>query len=995
MAEDSPRLGGFSAGLAVILNDEDSKKNLPKTRLLSCCDDLGEQSVERTLEYVFGLPNRSLSSLDGPVDSSFIRSVIRNLFSRYNANSGDSSSEKDMICRPDVVGLEEYTICGDIKIVKPPFLIESLEMFSSVRANTCVWKGKWMYEVMLETSGIQQIGWATNSCPFTDHKGVGDDEDSYAYDGRRVSKWNNDAETYGQSWVVGDVIGCCIDLERDEIVFYRNGISLGVAFQGVRKMGPGFGYHPAISLSQGERCELNFGARPFKYPIEGYHPLQTPPSKSYFVTRLLQCWSRLLDMHSVERAEHSLAQKLRRAKRFVSLEEIFRPVSYAICEELFCILEDDVGHAEYMVWGPLLSFMFEVFELHAPHDYSSLDKVVEVLLQFQGSHVLFENIINALSCGCKVAQLVLTECPYSGSYSYLALACHLLRREELMVLWWKSPDFDFLFEGFMSQKTPNKQDLESMIPTVWWPGSCEDTCCESNMMLATTALSESISKSSYYMTHQVQSISMLEEVDKQIKERACGEKLKHLKETRNEYREEVIDCVRHCAWYRISLLSRWKQRGMYAMCMWVVQLLLVLSNMDSVFIYTPEYYLEALVDCFHVLRKSDPPFVPSTILIKRGLVSFVTFVVTHFNDPRISSADLRDLLLQSISVLVQYKEYLAIFESNEAANQRLPKALLSAFDNRSWIPVTNILLRLCKGSGFSFSKNGESSSSSILFQRLLKEACINDEALFSSFLNRLFNTLSWAMTEFSVSVREMQEKYQVMEFQQRKCGVIFDLSCNLARILEFCTHEIPQAFLSGPETNLRRLTELIVFILNHTTSSADAEFFDLSLRRHNQSSEKVNRGMILAPLVGIMLNLLDATKLVEYQENNDLVDVFLSMNCAETVLYGFQYLVDYNWDGSCRGEAYMGKYKELENFLTFLACRTMSEHDEVESIVDTTDLDDNLCCICYACEADAQIAPCLHRSCYGCVSRHLLNCQRCFFCNATVTNVSRINEKTG
>ena len=46
-------------------------------------------------------------------------------------------------------------------------------------------------------------------------------------------------------------------------------------------------------------------------------------------------------------------------------------------------------------------------------------------------------------------------------------------------------------------------------------------------------------------------------------------------------------------------------------------------------------------------------------------------------------------------------------------------------------------------------------------QRLLKEACTNDEGLFSAFLNRLFNTLSWTMTEFSVSVREMQEKYQV------------------------------------------------------------------------------------------------------------------------------------------------------------------------------------------------------------------------------------------
>lgn len=46
-------------------------------------------------------------------------------------------------------------------------------------------------------------------------------------------------------------------------------------------------------------------------------------------------------------------------------------------------------------------------------------------------------------------------------------------------------------------------------------------------------------------------------------------------------------------------------------------------------------------------------------------------------------------------------------------------------------------------------------------QRLLKDACLNDEELFSAFLNRLFNTLSWSMTEFSVSVREMQEKYQV------------------------------------------------------------------------------------------------------------------------------------------------------------------------------------------------------------------------------------------
>ena len=67
---------------------------------------------------------------------------------------------------------------------------------------------------------------------------------------------------------------------------------------------------------------------------------------------------------------------------------------------------------------------------------------------------------------------------------------------------------------------------------------------------------------------------------------------------------------------------------------------------------------------------------------------------------------------------------------------------------------------------------------------------------------------------------------QVGDLQHRKCGVVFDLSCNLARILEFCTHEIPQAFLLGLDMNLRRLTELIIFILNHIISVADSEFLD-------------------------------------------------------------------------------------------------------------------------------------------------------------------------
>ncbi|XP_075479160.1 E3 ubiquitin-protein ligase RKP-like [Primulina tabacum] len=1277
MAEEGPWPGGLSSGLAILLNEEDRRDSYCKPRVVSYCDNFGDQSVERTLEHVFNLPQKTINQLTGPVDRTAVRSIIKNEFLKYhpqlnvvfNTIRDGVSTIRDNL-DGHVVCLDEYSIFGDIRIVKPSLLMESHALFSSARANACVWKGKWMYEVILETCGIQQLGWASSACPFTDHKGVGDGDDSYAYDGKRVSKWNKESETYGQSWVVGDVIGCCIDLDCDEILFYRNGISLGVAFGGIRKMVPGLGYYPAISLSQGERSQLNFGGLPFRYPIKGFHPIQAPPSSQSFVTNLFDCFSRLLQIQRLERAEINAVEKLRRLKRFASFEALCHPVSEGICEALFSALNADIGSSEYIGHGPLLSFMMEVFGIHPPHDYVTLDRVLDSFLQFEESRLLIKHVLEALSSECKTASLVLSEYPYSGSYAYLALACHILRREELMVLWWKSSDFHFLFEGFLSRKSPNKNDLQFLIPSVWWPGSSEDIYNEDSMVLTTNAISEAVNKieekqrdlcrlvmqfippveplqlpgsvfrtflqnillknrgadhnlpppgvssnsvlvslftvilhflsegfdvddiygwikgygtdsgagvgflhrggqqsfpaglflkndphrvdisrlgGSYghiskhhpvndnqeeevirweegctddeetrvthftvqkpcccftcevdlsknikdpirclakgsrgscssiserpthvtakcsagnlndeiadkpstsdhsdpeiafrpmqnlrvltrdntlssatlkeeelldamlllyhlglkpnfkqvssFMSRQSQSIILLEETDRQIKESIYEDQVKRLKEARSVYREEVMDCVRHCAWYRLSLFSRWKQRGMYAVCMWIVQLLLVLSKMDSIFIYIPEYYLETMVDCFHVLRKSDPPFVPATILIKQGLASFVTFVVTHFNDPRISSAELRDLLLQSISALVQHKEFLAAFECNKAATLRMPKALLSAFDNRSWIPVTNILLRLCKGSGFRFSKHGESSSSSVLFKKLLREACASDDKLFSSFLNRLFNTLSWAMTEFSISIREMQENYKAMDFQHRKCGVIFDLSCNLARILEFCTHEVPQAFLTGIDTNLRRLTELIVFILNQLIGAIDPEVFDISLRRPGQSSEKVNKGTILAPLAGIILNLLDAIREEDDRDQNDIVAIFASMDCADIILYGFQSLLDYNRASSFKGEDYIDNLAKLENFSSLLICQTELQALEKRMNGGGSETDDRICCICYTKEANACFVPCSHISCYSCISRHLLNCPRCFFCNAAVAEVVKLDSK--
>jgi Kip1 ubiquitination-promoting complex protein 1 len=58
------------------------------------------------------------------------------------------------------------------------------------------------------------------------------------------------------------------------------------------------------------------------------------------------------------------------------------------------------------------------------------------------------------------------------------------------------------------------------------------------------------------------------------------------------------------------------------------------------------------------------------------------------------------------------------------------------------------------------------------------------------FLNKLFNTLNWTLTEFSVSVGDLHSlrgRRSILEAQNqyRRTGLMFELSVNFLRILEF------------------------------------------------------------------------------------------------------------------------------------------------------------------------------------------------------------------
>lgn len=91
--------------------------------------------------------------------------------------------------------------------------------FGTIRSTTCVYKGKWVYEVLISSQGLMQIGWCTINCRFNQEEGVGDTHNSYAYDGNRVRKWNVTTTNYGKAWAAGDIVSCLIDLDDGTLSF--------------------------------------------------------------------------------------------------------------------------------------------------------------------------------------------------------------------------------------------------------------------------------------------------------------------------------------------------------------------------------------------------------------------------------------------------------------------------------------------------------------------------------------------------------------------------------------------------------------------------------------------------------------------------------------------------------------------------------------------------------------------------------------------------------
>jgi hypothetical protein len=150
---------------------------------------------------------------------------------------------------------------GDVEMCD--FKVKALEHFPTVRlaqANVCANSGLWLFEVVILTDGLMQIGYVDGN--FTadplEGQGVGDHTNSWAFDGFRCKKWNVNSYDYGEQWKVDDVIGVLLDTDRMELSYFLNGKFLGVAFSSI-PMTSSSQMCPAASLNVQQCAEFNFG----------------------------------------------------------------------------------------------------------------------------------------------------------------------------------------------------------------------------------------------------------------------------------------------------------------------------------------------------------------------------------------------------------------------------------------------------------------------------------------------------------------------------------------------------------------------------------------------------------------------------------------------------------------------------------------------------------------------------------------------------------------
>ena len=328
-------------------------------------------------------------------------------------------------------------------------ILTAMNDFCSAVASVALYQGKWLFEITLNSERLMQVGLCVSPrcATWTKQNGVGDFPFSFGLDGFRHCVWNVTPTACNCHWMMGDTITFLVDLDNGNIEFLQNGQSVSKRSfpTAMTTRDPLLAFAPALSLSAGESCIVNLGRCTFRYPRDGFNPVEpradSKPWSALFsgLLSIAKASARVVGNRIVHGSALVVASSLlQRLACSQTLRDLEGPV-IALLESLLAACEQDLVLPMYtMICGSLPKKLNEALwtTLVAAAAFSSFAEVpVE---------------------------------PFCGptSNAHLKLAHALCREPSLVRMWVSSKAFLPSFLSLMRFRGLSPRDLERVFPTV-------------------------------------------------------------------------------------------------------------------------------------------------------------------------------------------------------------------------------------------------------------------------------------------------------------------------------------------------------------------------------------------------------------------------------------------------------------------------------------------------------------------------------------------------
>jgi len=505
--------------------------------------------------------------------------------------------------------------------------------------------------------------------------------------------------------------------------------------------------------------------------------------------------------------------------------------------------------------------------------------------------------------------------------------------------------------------------------------------------------------------------------------------LEQLQRAQRVFTSEATEVARHMGWVKSVIFSKEKQEDLHWLLRCVLQTMSSCQDTGKLFAFLPEFYIESAIYLFQALWNYFMPLTSSGSVegYETTLQKMANFLSESLCNDRIVNPDVVDTIIQGVATFVCYPETLRAIENTQTEIKRkVTSYLMSAYDKRTWVHTTWILVRFWRGDGFGFrhatspdlipfgiSDQGgtiraftQKPCPSKEFQEMMRSLCLNNQQLSNDFLNGVLNQLNWAFSEFVGILQEIQQATARLDAslpdtrQLRTCGICFDLTVGLLRVLEMVCSVVPEVFTDfsrhSAELTLVRLFQAVVQILNRVTASY--RLFETLSRLHATDIERQDRYAVLAAISGILVTLLWRANSTSRERSTRALLGEPGFHMEPIAfLAGHPNALEATTGKAAKHSPVVfsfRKFKEVSeeeaNEIEQLHEYLEKEHAEVKYNKQESLDADTVCPICYAKHVSVRFVPCGHTSCKPCITRHLMNNKQCFFCKENVKSFKDI-----